>query len=75
MYSDEWITTFSPETARLAEQAMAAGELAQNFQYAVPRAWHEAHPDHGPVVWMYRPPNMLTGEPFDLRAIRWATDL
>jgi hypothetical protein len=65
---DDWVTTFSPETARLAEQAMREGRLPQNFQYAIPREWAEAHPNQGPVVWVYRGPSILTGEPFLLSA-------
>ena len=66
LLSDDWVTTFTPETARLAEAAMRRGELEANFQYAVPREWAEAHPDHGPVVWRYYGPSILTGEPFPL---------
>lgn len=64
LLSDDWVTTFTPETARLAEQAMREGRLPQNFAYQVPREWAEANPNHGPVVWAYHVRSILTGEPF-----------
>ena len=66
LLSDDWVTTFTPETARLAEQAMREDRLPLNFQYAVPREWAETHPGHGPVVWVYQGPSILTGQPFPL---------
>jgi len=72
---DEWISTYNPETARLAEEALTLERLPQNFQYAVPKRWHDEHPNHGPVVWVYRGLSILTGEPFDLTSAQSGTDL
>ncbi len=76
MWSDDWISTFSPELARLTEQAMENGTLPQNLQYAVPRAWAEANPGLvSRTVWVYDRERILVGGPIYLTSERWATDL
>ena len=68
-FSDEWVSTYSPEVRDLAEAAMARGELGQCWMYAVPRGWAACH-DETSVVWNY-PSGQLRGEPFRLAPRRW----
>ena len=66
-FSDEWVSTYTPEVRDLAEAAMARGELGQCWLYAVPRAWVESNQDvPHQTIWNY-PSGQLRGEPFFLK--------
>ena len=73
-FSDEWVSTYSPEVRDLAEAKMASvyedtGEplLGQCWLYAVPRAWADAHPDWPrEMIWRY-PAGSIHGEPYVLK--------
>ncbi len=72
----DWVSTYSPQVARLTERLLETGDLPQNLQYAVPREYAETHPmTYAQTIWVYRGASIVSGEPFDLTSAQSGTDL